>query len=102
MKANNIRFGQVTITSKTSTGLNIITEAGEAKTVMMGFVKFYDNDGVEITDFSEVENEVFFANPKTSGCDKKVNPNSVRELMGRVNEINNENYDHKTKSLKKN
>ena len=102
MEANNPRFGKVTISSKTATGLNIITESGENKTVMIGFVKFYDNDGIEITDFSEVKDEMIISIPKTSGCDKKANPNSIREMMGRVHEINNEYYDHKTKSFKKN
>ena len=84
MKANNNRFGKVEIISKTKTGISFRTETGETKTVMMGFVKFYDNDGVEITDFSEVENEVIVNDYKTS---KKVKDSKLAKIVSGINEF---------------
>lgn len=58
MKAFTQKFGQVEILEKTDSVVVIKTETGENKRLMPKFIKFYDENGNEITDFSNVKDAV--------------------------------------------
>jgi hypothetical protein len=79
MKANTEKFGQVEIIEKTSNALVVQLANGEKKTLMTLFIKFYDENGNIITDFSSVKNQINKQVGKsTSG--KKVS--KIAEMQG--------------------
>ena|SRR5690554_2677379 len=58
MKAITKKFGTVEILEKTDVIVRVKLEDGKEKSLMPKFIKFFNEDGSEITDFSNVKNAI--------------------------------------------
>ena len=52
------KFGKVEILTRTGNSLKVELESGEVKTLMPMFIKFKDENGNEIVDFSQIEENI--------------------------------------------
>lgn len=58
MKAFTQKFGEVEIIEKSDLKVIVKTDNGETKSLMPKFIKFFNEEGNEITDFSSIKESV--------------------------------------------
>ena len=93
MKAFTEKFGKVEILTRTGNSLKVELESGEVKTLMPMFIKFKDENGNEITDFSKIE-EVVIVNTSSSKTHGRKG-SKLAELLGKLSEQSEEMEDNK-------
>lgn len=72
MKLNTERFGIVEVIERTDNSLIVRTSTGDVKTLMTAFIKFYDMDGCQVTDFSNIKMRINFTTTRgASAVEKK-------------------------------
>lgn len=93
MKAFTEKFGKVEILGRTGNSLKVELESGEVKTLMPMFIKFKDENGNEITDFSQIEEVVIINTSSSKAPGRKTS--KLAELLGKLSEQSEEMEDNK-------
>lgn len=92
MKATTEKYGKVTITERNDSTVTIVLEDGSEKRVMPLFVKLFDENENEITDFSSIK----LNNPHVIGRSTSGRKTSrLAEIIGAKEELTGERYNLK-------
>lgn len=99
MKAFTKKFGQLEIIEKTDLMVLVVkTQSGEIKRLATAFIKFYNEDGSEITDFSNVKDAVKIPTNIGGGTSSGRKTSKTAEMHGAWMEKNEySKFNHLTK-----
>lgn len=89
MQATSKRYGKVTIKERTDSTVTIVLEDGSEKRIIPAFIKLFDLEGNEISDFSSIQlNNPHVIGKSTSG--RKTS--RLAEIIGAKEELTGERF----------